>query len=186
MIEYKYLYIQNLLIIINKLINYKKSAKKCDKMSILLTNIKEDMLNQNIIKESFTKLKHHGKLKEEKIGEIKEVVYLKEKSEEVRKDEETEKAEEKELKLKHLKTNNFKVDMDKDIEEVYKNINQIIEDILKKKEFLNVIVDTSFLAYIILEILIKKFDITEVFILDNNELKKAHPCGCGEESIGIS
>ena len=71
------------------------------------------------------------------------------------------------------------------MEEVYRNINRIIEDILDKKEFVNVIVDTSFLAYIILEILIKNFNITDVFILENNKVQKAHPCGCGPEYMDI-
>ncbi|MEA4956533.1 hypothetical protein SDC9_07668 [bioreactor metagenome] len=80
--------------------------------------------------------------------------------------------------------NKSKIDMEKGMEEVYSNINKIIEDILNKKDFLNVIVDTSFLAYLILEVLIKNFDITDVFILDEGELKKAHPCGCGPEYMG--
>lgn len=74
--------------------------------------------------------------------------------------------------------------MDKNMDEVYKNINQIIEDILDKKQFINVIVDTTFLAYLILEVLIKNFNITDVFILENNKLKKAHPCGCEPEYKG--
>ncbi len=70
------------------------------------------------------------------------------------------------------------------MEEVYNNISQIIEDILDKKEFIDVIVDTTFLGYIILEILIKKFDITNIFILKDGELEKAHPCRCKPDYMG--
>ena len=148
-------------------------------MSILLTNIGENRLNQNIIKESFNELKKHRQLKEklkkkekEKEGEIREIFYLNEKTLETT------------WEFKDVKVSKFKIAMEEDMGEVYENINQIIKDVLDKKEFVNVIVDTSFLAYIILEILIKKFDITNVFILEESGLKKAHPCGCGEEYMG--
>jgi len=148
-------------------------------MAVLLTNIDENTLNQSIIKESFTKLKNHNELndKHDKLNdknkeEITEIFYL------------TEKISKQEWNLEDIKLSKFKVGMDKDMEEVYTTINQIIKDILDKKEFMHVIVDTSFLAYIILEILIKNFKITDVFILENDELKKAHPCGCGPEYIG--
>jgi len=137
-------------------------------MSILLTNISENTLNQDIIKESFIKLRNPGQLKNE---EITEIFYL------------NENISKQKWDLKNIKVNNFKIAMDEEMEEVYRNINRIIEDILDKKEFVNVIVDTSFLAYIILEILIKNFNITDVFILENNKLKKAHPCGCDPEYI---
>ena len=138
-------------------------------MAILLTNINKSTLNENIIKESFTKLENHRQLKEE---EITEIFYL---NEEIAIQGEN---------FENIKVNNFKIAMDEDMEEVYKSINKIIKDILDKKEFVNVIVDTSFLAYIILEILIKNFDITDVFILKNNRLEKAHPCGCRPEYMG--
>ena len=104
-------------------------------MSILLTNISENTLNQNIIKESFTKLKNPGQLKNE---EITEIFYL------------NENISKQKWDFKNIKVNNFKIAMDEEMEEVYRNINRIIENILDKKEFVNVIVDTSFLAYIIL------------------------------------
>jgi len=141
-------------------------------MAVLLTNIGENALNKSIIKESFTKLKNQGKLKDKDKEEIIEIFYL------------NEKISKHDWNFEGMKINKFKISMDKDMEEVYTNINQIIKDILDKKEFINVIVDTSFLAYIILEILIKNFDIIDVFILENNELKKAHPCGCSPEYIG--
>ncbi|MBZ9570653.1 hypothetical protein KQY27_03720 [Methanobrevibacter sp. TMH8] len=138
-------------------------------MAVLLTNISGNILNQNIIKESFTKLKNKDELKDE---EINEIFYL------------NEEIPEKNQNFNNINVNNFKIDMNKDMDEVYDIITQIIEDILDKKEFIDVIVDTSFLAYLILEVLIKKFDIIDVFILENNKLKKAHPCGCGEEYMG--
>ena len=139
-------------------------------MSILLTNISEKSLDQNIINNSFIKLKDQYKLKENE--EITEIFYLNEKISKDTKD------------FKNIKVNNFKIDINKDTDNVYNEITQIIKDILDKKEFINVIVDTSFLAYIILEILIKNFNITDVFILENNELKKAHPCGCQADYRG--
>lgn len=45
-------------------------------MAILLTNISENILNENIIKESFTKLKNKDELINE---EITEIFYLNEK-----------------------------------------------------------------------------------------------------------
>jgi len=127
-------------------------------MAFLLTNIDENTLNQNIIKESFTKLKNQDKLKDKYKNKekITEIFYL------------NEKISKQEWNLEDIKVNKFKIAMDKDMEEVYTNINKVIKDILDKKEFISVIVDTSFLAYIILEILIKNFNITDVFILENN------------------
>ncbi|KZX16002.1 hypothetical protein MBCUT_11380 [Methanobrevibacter cuticularis] len=139
-------------------------------MTIILTNIGENILNQNIIKETFTKLKNQYELKEGE--ELTEIFYL------------NEKISTPKWSFKDIKLNKFEIAMDEEMEEVYSNINKIIKDILDKKEFVNVIVDNSFLAYIILEILIKNFNITDVFILENDELKKAHPCGCGPEYMG--
>lgn len=75
--------------------------------------------------------------------------------------------------------------LNQDIEELHDNINKIIENSLDKKDFSNVILDTSFLAYIILEILIKNFNITDVLILENGKLEKAHPCECGQNILTI-
>ena len=143
---------------------------KWDKMAILLTNISENILNQDIIKESFSKLENLDKLKGKE--EITEIFFL------------NENTLKQKWNFKNIKVNSVKIDMSKDMEELYNDINQIIEDILDKKEFMNVIVDVNFLAYVILEILIKNFKITDVFILENNKLKKAHPCGCEAEYIG--
>ncbi|MCL2687518.1 MAG: hypothetical protein FWE58_03175 [Methanobrevibacter sp.] len=139
-------------------------------MAILLTNISENILNQDIIKESFSKLENLDKLKGKE--EITEIFFL------------NENTLKQKWNFKNIKVNSVKIDMSKDMEELYNDINQIIEDILDKKEFMNVIVDVNFLAYVILEILIKNFKITDVFILENNKLKKAHPCGCEAEYIG--
>jgi hypothetical protein len=138
-------------------------------MSILLTNINESILNENIIKKSYTLLENTKKLKEDKIIEI---AFL------------NEEISTEDWNLKNIKVNKFKIDMEDDMEEVYNDISGIIQDIIDKKEFINVIVDTNFLGYLILEVLIKKFNITDVFILKNKKLEKAHPCGCGEESMG--
>ena len=139
-------------------------------MSVILTNIRNNELNQNIINKSFTKIKNHGQFN---YDELNEIFLL---------NEETSKQE---WNFENIKVNKFLIAMDKDMEDVYENINNIIEDILEKKEFINVIVDTSFLGYIILEILIKNFNISDVFILDGNQLNKAHPCGCGSENLGF-
>ncbi|BBL61077.1 hypothetical protein MARBORIA2_16870 [Methanobrevibacter arboriphilus] len=138
-------------------------------MAILLTNISENILNENIIKESFTKLKNKDELINE---EITEIFYL------------NEKISEQNGIFDNIKVNKFEIDINKDMDEVYNDINQIIEDILDKKQFIDVIVDTSFLAYLILEVLIKNFKITDVFMLENNKLTKAHPCGCEPEYKG--
>ncbi|OQD58187.1 hypothetical protein MBBAR_26c00160 [Methanobrevibacter arboriphilus JCM 13429 = DSM 1125] len=95
-----------------------------------------------------------------------------------------EKISKQEWNSNNIKVNKFRINIDKNMDEVYNNINQIIEDILDKKQFINVIVDTTFLAYLILEVLIKNFNITDVFILENNKLKKAHACGCEPEYKG--
>jgi hypothetical protein len=86
--------------------------------------------------------------------------------------------------LKNIIINKFIISMDDDMETIYDKITSIIQNLINKKEFINVIVDTSFLGYIILEILIKKFNIIDVFILENEKLTKAHPCGCDSDYIG--
>ena len=140
-------------------------------MAVLLTNIGEDTLNKKIIEDSFTKLENQDKLKDKE--KIREIFYL------------NGKTSKQNWNFENIKVNEFKIDMAEDMEEVYTNVNQIIKEILGKKEFVNVIVDTSFLAYIILEILIKNFKITDVFILENGKLEKAHPCGCTPDYMGF-
>jgi len=140
-------------------------------MAILLTNIDNNTLNEEIINESYEQLK---KLKiNNKSKEIKEIIYLNEKN------------MNPQWNLNDSDIKKFQISLSRNMEDVYDEITDIITEIVEKKEFINVIVDTSFLAYIILEILIKKFDITEVFIIENNQLKKAHPCGCDASYMGF-
>ncbi|WP_157077663.1 hypothetical protein [Methanobrevibacter curvatus] len=54
-----------------------------------------------------------------------------------------------------------------------------------KKSFVNIIVDTSFLGYVILEIAIKKFNVEESFIFENGKITPSHPCNCESDYMGI-
>jgi hypothetical protein len=146
-------------------------------MVILLTNIKN--LNKNIINESVNQLNFNYNLK--KLEQIKEIVYLKDKD---LKNNDLDNKTIDYSNLKDITINKSIISMDEDMETIYDKITSIIQNLIDKKEFINVIVDTSFLGYIILEILIKKFNIVDVFILENGKLTKAHPCGCDADYIG--
>lgn len=136
-------------------------------MIALLTNVHD--LNKNTINKSLEMLNQYDLNESNKIDEI---FYLKEEPIKFNDD------------FNQISINTNIISMDKDMNDIYDEITNIIKDLIKKKDFINVVVDTSFLGYILLEILIKKFDITDVFLFENGKLKKAHPCSCGSDYIG--
>jgi hypothetical protein len=138
-------------------------------MAFLLTNIIENTLTCKVINESFKRLRKYS------ISEdIKEIFYIQQDSKIPKWD------------LQDLTTTKYEINMDNPINTIYDELVPIIGNVFEKGEFVNVIVDNSFLAYAILEIVMKKFEVTEVFILDHGKLKEGHPCSCNEDTIGIN
>ncbi|MDR3222743.1 MAG: hypothetical protein LBT66_03250 [Methanobrevibacter sp.] len=137
------------------------------KKMIIFTNITD--LNKNTVNESLNMLNQHNL---DKSNEIKEIIYLKEEPIEFNGD------------LKDISINSNIIPINNDMDEIYNKITTIVKNLVDRKEFMDVIVDTSFLGYLLLEVLIKKFDITDVFLIENEKLKKAHPCSCGSDYMG--
>ncbi|MDR2624437.1 MAG: hypothetical protein LBC39_07760 [Methanobrevibacter sp.] len=136
-------------------------------MVLVLTNVSD--LNKSMVNKSLKMLDQDNL---DELNEISEIFYLKEKSIEFNTD------------FDNVSIDTIMISMDNVMDEVYNKVTMFIGDLIKRKDFINVVVDTSFLGYVILEVLIKKFDIVDVFLVENGELKKAHPCSCGSDYIG--
>jgi hypothetical protein len=134
---------------------------------LVLTNVSD--LNKSMVNKSLKMLDQDNL---DELNEISEIFYLKEKSIEFNTD------------FDNVSIDTIMISMDNVMDEVYNKVTMFIGDLIKRKDFINVVVDTSFLGYVILEVLIKKFDIVDVFLVENGELKKAHPCSCGSDYIG--
>ncbi|KZX10252.1 hypothetical protein [Methanobrevibacter filiformis] len=133
----------------------------------LITNIQDNTLTTGIINESTQKIKY----KVDK--DIENVIYINNNREEVKWD------------LGRVNISKYELNME-NIDKFYKELENIMEPPIKDKNiFVNIIVNTNFLAYAILEIAIKKFNVQEVFIINNGKLEKGHPCGCAPETMGI-
>ncbi|MDR3291236.1 MAG: hypothetical protein LBT10_03710 [Methanobrevibacter sp.] len=134
---------------------------------IIFTNIND--LNKNTVNESLNMLNQYNL---DKSNEIKEIIYLKEEPIEFNGD------------LKDIIVNSDIIPINDDMNDTYSKITVIVKNLVGRKDFIDVIVDTSFLGYLLLEVFIKKFDITDVFLVENGKLKIAHPCSCGSDYIG--
>ncbi|MDR0913422.1 MAG: hypothetical protein LBM96_12615 [Methanobrevibacter sp.] len=78
----------------------------------------------------------------------------------------------------------FPISLD-DLENTYSEIEKILKKAFENDEFVNIVVDTSFIGYIILEIAIKKFKFKNSYIFENGKFKHSHPCSCESDYMGV-
>jgi len=136
-------------------------------MTYLLTNIKDKSLTKEIIQESLDKVE--PKINDTKIDNI---IYI------------SEDLENPEWKLENTPMIKYYLDKEK-VDDLYGELEFIMGNWIEEGKFTDIIVDDSFIAYAILEIAIKKFNITEVYMLKDGKLEKGHPCGCAPETMGL-
>ena len=136
-------------------------------MVYLITNIKDKALTKEMIQESLDKIEHN-------INDLKidNIIYI------------SEDLENPEWNLENTPLIKYYLDKEK-IDDLYGELEFIMGSWIGDGEFTDIIVDTSFIAYAILEIAIKKFDITEVYMLKNGKLEKGHPCECAPDTMGL-
>lgn len=133
-------------------------------LTILLTNITDNSLTNDIIKESFEKIKDY------KISsKISKIISLKLSSD-------------KELNWnldikESITVEKYEIDNIEDMELGIKKIDSIIDPLFEKREYIQVIVDSNIFGFYILNSM-KKFNAKEVFILNNRKLAEYQTCIC--------
>lgn len=130
-------------------------------MVILVTNITDESLNDKTIKKSFD-------ISETYTGkrDIEKIIFLKPE------------AEKKLWKLNiESQIEEYKIAMDDKISDIYEEIANVIDPLFNKRDYIQVIVDSTILGFYILDVL-KKFNIKEVFIAKGGELDKFKTCIC--------
>lgn len=133
-------------------------------LTILLTNITDNSLSNDIIKESFEKLK------DDKISsKISKIISLKLSSD-------------KELNWnldikESIPVEKYVIDNIEDMELAIKKIDSIIDPLFEKREYIQIIVDSNIFGFYILNSM-KKFNVKEVFILNNGKLAEYQTCIC--------
>lgn len=133
-------------------------------LTILLTTITDNSLSNDIIKESFEKLK------DDKISsKISKIISLKLSSD-------------KELNWnldikESIPVEKYVIDNIEDMELAIKKIDSIIDPLFEKREYIQIIVDSNIFGFYILNSM-KKFNVKEVFILNNGKLAEYQTCIC--------
>lgn len=135
-------------------------------MTILITNITDKNLTDDIIKESFEKSRDH-----EISSKISRIISLKLSSD-------------KELNWEvdigeYIPVEKYVIDDIEDMELAIKEIDSIIDPLFEKGEYIQVIVDSSIFGFYILNSM-KKFDVKEVFILNDGKLDRFQTCICDD------
>ncbi len=129
-------------------------------MVILVTNITDNSLTEELIKESFDKSEEFKGKKD-----IKEIIFLKSKSKDV------------DWKLNKIPIKTYEIDMDDEITIINKKIDDVLDPLFDEREYIQVIVDSSIFGFYMLDSM-KKFNVKEVFIVKEKKLEKFQTCIC--------
>lgn len=135
-------------------------------MTILITNITDNNLTKDIIKESFKKSEDHTIS-----SKISKIISLRSSSD---------KELDQNLDISEsIPIEKYVIDNIEDMEIAIKNINKIIDPLFEKKEYKQVIIDSSIFGFYILNSM-KKFNVKEVFILNDGKLDRFQTCICDD------
>jgi len=133
-------------------------------MVILATNIVDETLNDELILKSFEiSKKYDGN------SDISEIILLKPIPHE---------------KLWELKNDipikEYPIAMDNEPSKIYEEIANVLDPLFDKKDYIQIIVDSSIFGFHILDVM-KKFNVEEVFIIKNGAIDKFLTCICNIE-----
>ncbi|MCL2115740.1 MAG: hypothetical protein FWH29_05920 [Methanobrevibacter sp.] len=130
-------------------------------MVILATNVTDESFNNETITKSFEISKNYtGK------RDIKEIIFLK--------PEKVKKLWQLNNKIPVIK---YDIALEDETEKIYEEIANVLDPLFDKRDYIQVIVDTSILGFYILDV-IKKFNVKEVFIAKDGELERIQACIC--------